>query len=154
MHLGSRSFQAFSGRSVPRIHMNMQDTWRMLIRGDTDGGLTAVAVGIAKLGEPAVLATQKEASSFMGTGRALSAAAGRLSYVHGLKVPAVSSSWESPEAEPGNRAFIHHEKGPGNLHIVQSRKAAHSWLHCCGSMSGMFSTGWHPRKGKRAAAKA
>lgn len=57
----------------------------MLAGGDRDGGLTAVAVGIAKLGEPAVLATHKEASSFVGTGRALSAAAGRLSYVHGLK---------------------------------------------------------------------
>ena len=66
--------------------VDMQDTWRMLIGGDADGGLTAVAVGIAKLGEPAVLATHKEASSFVGTGRALSAAAGRLSYVHGLKV--------------------------------------------------------------------
>lgn len=58
----------------------------MLVGGDTDGGLTVVAVGIAKLGEPAVMASFKEASSFLGTGRALSAAAGRLSYVHELKV--------------------------------------------------------------------
>lgn len=58
----------------------------MLIGGNSNGGLTAVAVGIAKLGEPAVLAAHKEASSFVGTGRALSAAAGRLSYVHGFKV--------------------------------------------------------------------
>ena len=57
----------------------------MLIGGDSDGGLTAVAVGIAKLGEPAVVSAHKEASSFVGTGWALSAAAGRLSYVHGLK---------------------------------------------------------------------
>ena len=64
----------------------MQDTWSILIGGDMDGGLTAVAVGIAKLGEPAVMASFNEASSFVGTGRALSAAAGRLSYVHGLKV--------------------------------------------------------------------
>ena len=39
--------------------LHMQDTWSMLIGGDTDGGLTAVAVGIAKLGEPAVMASFK-----------------------------------------------------------------------------------------------
>lgn len=64
----------------------MQDTWSMLAGGDADGGLTAVAVGIAKLGEPAAVAGYKEASSFLGTGRALSVAAGRISYMHGLKV--------------------------------------------------------------------
>ena len=58
----------------------------MLAGGESSDRLTAVAVGIAKLGEPAVMAMHKEASSFVGTGRALSAAAGRLSYVHGLKV--------------------------------------------------------------------
>lgn len=63
-----------------------QDTWAMLAGGDADGRLTAVAVGVAKLGEPAVLAVHKDASSFVGTGRALSVAAGRLSYIHGLKV--------------------------------------------------------------------
>ena len=57
----------------------------MLAGGDADGGLTAVAVGIAKLGEPAAVAGYKEASSFLGTGRALSVAAGRISYMHGLK---------------------------------------------------------------------
>ena len=77
---------------MPKLGVDMQDTWRMLIGGDTDGGLTTVAVGIAKLGEPAVLAAHKEASSFVGTGRALSAAAGRLSYVHGLKVCCCLSS--------------------------------------------------------------
>ena len=62
----------------------------MLVGGDTDGGLTAVAVGIAKLGEPAVMSGRREAaSSFIGTGRALSVAAGRLSYTHNLKVCAV-----------------------------------------------------------------
>ena len=80
------SYQRTAPQAVPSIPTDMQDTWMMLVGGDTDGGLTAVAVGIAKLGEPAVLATHKEASSFVGTGRALSAAAGRLSYVHGLKV--------------------------------------------------------------------
>ena len=58
----------------------------MLIGGDASVGLTAVAVGIAKLGEPAVVAAHKEASSYVGTGRALSVAAGRLSYTHALKV--------------------------------------------------------------------
>ena len=58
----------------------------MMAGGDADGRLTAVAVGVAKLGEPAVLATHVGASSFIGTGRALSVAAGRLSYIHGLKV--------------------------------------------------------------------
>ena len=68
----------------------------MLIGGDADGALTAVAVGIAKLGEAAVLAGHKETSSFLGTGRALSAAAGRLSYVHGLKVTLVSLTVTRP----------------------------------------------------------
>lgn len=58
----------------------------MLAGGDADGRLTAVAVGVAKLGEPALVTAHKDASSFVGTGRALSAAAGRISYVHGLKV--------------------------------------------------------------------
>lgn len=54
--------------------------------------LTAVAVGIAKLGEPAVVAAGAAAataagSSYVGTGRALSASAGRLSYCFGLKGP-------------------------------------------------------------------
>ena len=63
-----------------------QDTWGMLAGGDADGRLTAVAVGVAKLGEPALVSAHKDASSFVGTGRALSVAAGRLSYVHRLKV--------------------------------------------------------------------
>ena len=71
---------------IKRTFDDLQDTWRMLAGGDASGGLTAVAVGIAKLGEPAVMAMHKEASSFTGTGRALSAAAGRLSYMHGLRV--------------------------------------------------------------------
>lgn len=44
-----------------------------------------MAVAIAKLGEPAVVAQFGGSGSFIGTGRALSAAAGRLSYVYGLK---------------------------------------------------------------------
>lgn len=50
---------------------------------------TAVAVGIAKLGEPAAVVAGNAAavaagSSYVGTGRALSVAAGRLSYTFGL----------------------------------------------------------------------
>ena len=45
-----------------------------------------VAVAIAKLAEPAVVAQHMGGGSFVGTGKALSAAAGRLSYVHDLKV--------------------------------------------------------------------
>ena len=57
---------------------------------------TAVAVGMAKLGEPPVVAAGTAAatlagSSYVGTGRALSAAAGRLSYCFGLKGP--SGGW-------------------------------------------------------------
>ena len=53
---------------------------------------TAVAVGIAKLGEPpAVVAGTAAAvtagSSYVGTGLALSAAAGRISYCYGFKGP-------------------------------------------------------------------
>jgi len=44
-----------------------------------------VAVAIARLGEPAEVARARDGGSFVGTGRALSAAAGRLSYVNGLK---------------------------------------------------------------------
>jgi acyl transferase domain-containing protein len=62
---------------------------------DNDSHQTAVAVGIAKLGEPALITVGTAAavaggSSFVGTGRALSAAAGRISYTYGLKGQAVS----------------------------------------------------------------
>lgn len=54
---------------------------------------TAVVVAIAKLGEPQAVAAGNAAavaagSSYVGTGRALSAAAGRISYCYGLKGPA------------------------------------------------------------------
>lgn len=56
-----------------------------LLTPDAGTGKTAVAVAIAKLGEPAVVAQFAGGGSFVGTGRALSSAAGRLSYVYGLK---------------------------------------------------------------------
>lgn len=45
-----------------------------------------VAVAIARLGESAEVSRARDGGGFVGTGRALSAVAGRLSYVHGLKV--------------------------------------------------------------------
>ena len=54
---------------------------------NTVGETTAVAVGIARLGEPAiVLEASKQGGGFVASGRASSVAAGRLSYVNGLKV--------------------------------------------------------------------
>lgn len=75
--------------------------------------LTAVAVGIAKLGEPAVVAAGLAAataagSSYVGTGRALSAAAGRLSYCFGLKGPSgeLESNWRVPSGLQGLSACL------------------------------------------------
>ena len=60
-----------------------------MLQPDSDGSLTAVAVGIAKLGDPAVvLRAAKLGGGFVASGRAPSVAAGRLSYIHGLKVRA------------------------------------------------------------------
>ena len=69
----------------------MQETWDLVIP-DTGLEQTMVAIAIAKLSEPAVVAQQKGHGSFAGTGKALSVAAGRLSYTHGLKVHASIST--------------------------------------------------------------
>ena len=53
---------------------------------DTGSQQTVVAVAIAKLSEPAVVVAAPTGGSFGGTGKAASVAAGRLSYVYGLKV--------------------------------------------------------------------
>lgn len=53
---------------------------------DSSGEQTVVAVAIAKLSEPAVVVAAPIRGSFGGTGKAASAAAGRLSYTYGLKV--------------------------------------------------------------------
>jgi hypothetical protein len=68
--------------------MHIQETAGLLMP-DAGSSKTAVAVAIAKLGEPAVVAQFRGGGSFIGTGRALSAAAGRLSYVFGLKASAL-----------------------------------------------------------------
>jgi len=67
-----------------RILCCTQETWGLL-RPDAGDERTVVAVAVARLGEPAEVARARDGGSFVGTGRALSAAAGRLSYVHGLK---------------------------------------------------------------------
>ena len=57
-----------------------------MLPADTAGETTAVAVGIAKLGEPAiVLEASRHGGGFVASGRASSVAAGRLSYAYGLK---------------------------------------------------------------------
>lgn len=64
----------------------MQETWD-LFTPDSGRELTAVAIGIAKLGDPTVvLNAAKSGGGFVASGRAPSVAAGRLSYTHGLKV--------------------------------------------------------------------
>ena len=53
---------------------------------------TVVAVAIAKLNEAAMVAQQQHHGSFAGTGKALSVAAGRLSYTHSLKAGCLSAA--------------------------------------------------------------
>jgi len=73
-------------------HSVVQETWSMLLP-DTGDSMTAVAVGIAKLGDPAVvLGAAKLGGGFVASGRAPSVAAGRLSYIHGLRVGLPSQS--------------------------------------------------------------
>ena len=85
------------GQTSPGAHVPCLQESRGLLPADDEGGggqggrRTAVAVAIAKLGEPAVVAGFTGGGSFVGTGRALSAAAGRLSYFYGLKVPHIPS---------------------------------------------------------------
>ncbi|KAK9866522.1 hypothetical protein WJX84_008502 [Apatococcus fuscideae] len=73
----------------PSQRLLLEDTWDIL---ESDSGLqqTAVAVGIARLSDPPAVTSHKGGGGFTGTGRALSVAAGRLSYAHGLKGPSVS----------------------------------------------------------------
>ena len=78
----------------PQQRLVLEATAGLLVRDNPggDGQQTAVFVGIAKLGEPAVavagIASAAAAgSSFVGTGSALSAAAGRISYTYGLRGP-------------------------------------------------------------------
>ena len=58
-----------------------------MLPADTSSSRTAVAIGIAKLGDPVVvLQASKHGGGFVASGKAPSVAAGRLSYVNGLKV--------------------------------------------------------------------
>lgn len=71
-----------------------------MLEADSEGQQTVVAVAIAKLSEPALVARQRGHGSFAGTGKALSVAAGRLSYVHGLKACPIT---DTSSQEPANR---------------------------------------------------
>lgn len=73
-----------------QIRFGLQEAWAVLPRGE-DTQATVVAVGIAKLGEPSYVAGSKVGTGFTATGRALSVAAGRLSFVYGLKVWALAN---------------------------------------------------------------
>ena len=63
----------------------VQGAWE-LVSADKGASLTVVAVGMARIAEAPVVAAHTGGRAFQGTGRALSAAAGRLSYVYSLKV--------------------------------------------------------------------
>lgn len=86
-----------------RFHVDIQETWSMLAP-DTGAEMTAVAVGIARLAEPAVAtAAAPGGGGFVASGRAASVAAGRLSFFYGLKVrlgqfgrPLVPGAWTIP----------------------------------------------------------
>ena len=76
----------------PQQRLLLEESAGLLLPDSSARGQTAVSVGIAKLGEPVAVAAACAAavaagSSFVGTGRALSAAAGRLSYCYGLRGP-------------------------------------------------------------------
>ena len=76
-----------------------QATWGLLPADNGATQKTVVAVAIAKLGEPAVVAAFSGGGSYVGTGRALSAAAGRLSYTYGLKVCSLKASTQDCNTE-------------------------------------------------------
>ncbi len=97
----------------PQQRVLLEETASLLSHSGCNSGMgqvarneqTTVAVGIAKLGEAPTVAAGNAAavaagSSYVGTGQALSAAAGRISYCFGLKGPsgmaqarAVFGSW-------------------------------------------------------------
>ena len=62
----------------------LQGAWE-LVSADKGSNLTVEGVGIARIGEAPVVAMHAGGRAFQGTGRALSAAAGRLSYIYSLK---------------------------------------------------------------------
>ena len=93
---------ALQAHHRPEHSSLLQETWGML---PPDAGMeqTVVAVAIAKLSEPAVVAAAPVRGSFMGTGKAASAAAGRLSYVWGLKV---LPCWVLSMSRPSRRCMM------------------------------------------------
>lgn len=117
--------------SIPPSEAGLMDPQQRLLLEETAGLLTsdatagpaalstAIMVAIAKLGEPPVVAAGAAAavgtgSSFIGTGRALSAAAGRLSYVYGLKVrQKVTAGADGDAGSPSSQlaALLHTTNG-------------------------------------------
>ena len=71
----------------------LQGAWE-LVAADKGSHLTVVAVGIARIGEAPVVAMNAGGRAFQGTGRALSAAAGRLSYTYSLKARTAFHPWQ------------------------------------------------------------
>lgn len=82
----------------PQQRCLLEDALPLVGRGDSsaliESGTTSVAVGIAKLGEPSFWSSTTAGGNigggYVATGKALSAAAGRLSYTFGLKGPCVA----------------------------------------------------------------
>lgn len=107
----------------------MQDARALVAAPDAESGQpTAVAIGIAKLAEPAfvlhaALTSSGGGGGYIGTGRALSAAAGRLSYFYGLRV-----RFSLPSVRPSERqdARLH-----GDAAIVVNT----CWIHKFASVS-------------------
>ena len=80
------TFAAAHLHTSPFTCIYQQECWGLLAP-DGPSDLTAVAVGLAKLGDPAVLLkAAKSGGGFVASGKAPSVAAGRLSYIHALKV--------------------------------------------------------------------
>ncbi len=79
----ARLQQSPTQEDMPKLD-KVQGAWE-LVSADKGASLTAVAVGTARIAEAPVVAAHTGGRAFQGTGRALSAAAGRLSYVYSLK---------------------------------------------------------------------
>lgn len=93
--------ELFAISTAESIHMDpqhrvlLEDIGCLGVVSDISEKMTSVAVGIAKLGEPNLISMSAHqaaisGSSLVSTGRALSAAAGRVSFIFGLRGPCIS----------------------------------------------------------------